>query len=416
MFIFAIAIFAGLAFYVGLQSVLTLNFVRALWNAKPTSTDEFTPNVCVFLSLRGADPGLAAGIERLLNQDYPNYQLRVVVDSETDPAWEVIKAAAEQRNDDRLHFEAIQNRRNTCGLKCTAMSQLAEDLPAECEVVVLADADMVPHARWLRELTAPLADPKVGLATGNQWFSPERGWWGSLIRAVWNAGAIVNTYLWANPWAGSCAIRRSVFDDSGLAEKWKTTAVDDGPIQSALKPLGVEMRFVPTLVMINREDCTLAFVLTWIARMLTWSRLYEPTFVITLFHATSTTALIAAGLIGGIVASVLQHWIAAGLLLGGVVLFVGSMAASLLLIDSAVRGVAKLRGETHSSLPISVYLKMICAVPLTQLIYAIAAVVAYLRRRVRWRGVTYELNGPYDVRLIDDKPFEEPKGASNVSL
>lgn len=416
MLIFAIVVFAGLAFYVALQSVLTLNFVRAMWSANVGASGDYTPKACVFLSLRGADPGLKDGIERLLSQNYPDYQLRVVVDSETDPAWEVMQSAAASRTDDRLQFAAIKNRRDTCGLKCTAMSQLAEDLPDDCEMVVLADADMVPHADWLRELAAPLADPKVGLATGNQWFSPQNAWWGSLIRAVWNAGAIVNTYLWANPWAGSCAIRRSVFDDSGLAEKWKTTAVDDGPIQSALKPLGVELRFVPSLVMINREDCTLGFSLTWIARMLTWSRLYEPTFAITLYHAVSTTALILAGVIGGGVAIAMQQWLEAGLLLGGVALFIGSMAASLLLIDSAVRRVAKLRGEQHDALPVAAYLKMICAVPLTQFIYAIAAVVAWLRRTVRWRGVTYELHGPYNVKLVDDQPFEPGEGASNVSL
>lgn len=415
--IFASLVLAGLACYVLLQTVLTLNFVRALAKAKPQIEPDYTPRVCVFLSLRGADPGLEAGIERLLDQDYPNYQLRVVVDSEADPAWDLMKRAADRRDDDRLQVDAIRERRTTCGLKCTAMAQLADDLPDDCEVIVLADADMVPHRGWLRELTAPLADEEVGLATGNQWFSPERAWWGSLIRAVWNAGAIVNTFLWANPWAGSCAIRRSVFDAAGLADKWKTTAVDDGPIQGALKPLNVQMRFVPTLVMINREDCTLSFSLTWIARMLTWSRLYEPTFAITLYHALSTTALILCGIIGGGFAAAFDQWVAAAMLWGSVLTFIGSMAISLLWIDSAVRRVARLRGEEHPALPVIAYAKMICAVPLTQFIYAIAAVVAFLRRRIQWRGVTYELNGPYDVRLVDDQPFQVDEDApSNVSL
>ena len=54
----------------------------------------FQPPVAIILSLRGADPGLEEGLRRLLTQDYDHYQLVVIVDHPSDPAWEVPEVGA----------------------------------------------------------------------------------------------------------------------------------------------------------------------------------------------------------------------------------------------------------------------------------------------------------------------------------
>ena len=66
---------------VAMQSVLTWSFVRTLRNfAVPLISDEKAPRAVVMLCLRGTDPFLRKCLFGLLNQDYPAYQVRIVID------------------------------------------------------------------------------------------------------------------------------------------------------------------------------------------------------------------------------------------------------------------------------------------------------------------------------------------------
>ena len=44
--------------------------------------------------------------------------------------------------------------------------------------------------------------------------------------------------------------------------------------------------------------------------------------------------------------------------------------------------------------------------------------LAMFRRRVAWRGVTYQIDGPWDIRMLDYRPYEQPSPSaeSNLSL
>ncbi len=134
------------------------------------------------------------------------------------------------------------------------------------EVVALIDSDVVPHSRWLRELVAPLRQPRVGAAFGNRWYMPRYGDWGSVVRYLWNAAAVVPMWLCSIPWAGTFAIRTKVLRDCGLLKKWSLVMAEDAPAKQALEDQGLRLRFVPSLMMVNREDCTLAFGLDFIKR------------------------------------------------------------------------------------------------------------------------------------------------------
>ena len=41
---------------------------------------------------------------------------------------------------------------------------------------------------------------------GNRWYAPRAGYWGSLVRVVWNVGAVINMYYWNVPWGGTLAM------------------------------------------------------------------------------------------------------------------------------------------------------------------------------------------------------------------
>lgn len=60
------------------------------------------PRAVVVLPVRGKDPFLDKCIESLLNQDYPNYILRIIIDSEFDPSVQTIETAVNLYSQDRV--------------------------------------------------------------------------------------------------------------------------------------------------------------------------------------------------------------------------------------------------------------------------------------------------------------------------
>ncbi len=85
--------------------------------------DPTSPRTAVVLCLRGRDPFLEKCLESLLKQDYPDYQLHVVVDNRQDPAWQVAESLANRYGADRVCIEALDERQDTCSLKCSAVTQ-----------------------------------------------------------------------------------------------------------------------------------------------------------------------------------------------------------------------------------------------------------------------------------------------------
>ena len=112
-------------------------------------------------------------------QDYPDYQLHVVVDNRHDPAWKVAESLANRYGADRVCIKALDERHNTCSLKCSAVTQAIGRLDGSFQAAALVDADTMPHRSWLSELTTPLADEHIGTATGNRWYMPGAGSWGA---------------------------------------------------------------------------------------------------------------------------------------------------------------------------------------------------------------------------------------------
>ena len=282
----AVSIIAGLLVALAsLHALAAKYFSVCIVNGKRAVDREFQPNATVLLAARGCDPSLEKNLVGLLQQDYENYQVVIVVDHQSDQAWSIAHhVKSEFDTDHRLRILELEQPLNSCSLKCSAIVQAMETMSDDVEVVVLVDADVIPHREWLLQATSPLADPYVGVVTGNQWFEPSNASAGSLLRSLWNAGALVPTAALANPWAGTCAMRLEDMRRTNLVETWKTSIVDDGPIRRAFDPLGKQIVFNPELIMVNRENCTVGYVDKYVPRMLRWSRMYEKTFINTFVH------------------------------------------------------------------------------------------------------------------------------------
>jgi len=142
--------------------------------------------------------------------------------------------------------------------------------------VAFADTDVAPHPEWLRELVAPLADPRVGATTGNRWYVPPVGRWGSLVRSLWNVSVVVGMYFWHLPWGGSLAIRADVLRRSTLRQVWSRAGCEDVPLYRVLRESGLRLIFVPEILLVDRGECGIIAGLRFMTRQFLWVRLYHP--------------------------------------------------------------------------------------------------------------------------------------------
>lgn len=408
MAIFGYSLAVTLLLLAGHDCLSLLLFIRFLFGSWPKPalesqlTDRDFPTVAVLMGLKGADPDLYDGLRRLCRQNYPHYELFIVVDHETDPAWHVVRQAIADTQATHVHVEAYRPSAKTGPVNSTNSKQMQalHKLDDSVEVVAMADGDLIAHPNWLRDLVTPLIHRENVAATfGNRWFIPEEGRCGSLVRYLWNVGAVISMFLLKMPWGGCFAIKMKVVRELNLIEKWSKQIAFDASTPGDLKKAGLQIRFVPHLLMPNYEECRLSFCLNFFQRQLTWTRLYHHAWPIIAGYAFITGAAWILAIVFAVMAHllgehVLAAWVGAALLVNCLVQWL-----VVLIMQLSIEQVMVDRPK-KKWLTVGRSLNLLLLLPVTQVIQFSAVVAAMFCRRVRWRGITLEIKSPTDIRMI----------------
>ncbi len=415
----ATVISAGLLLGLAVLHALSAKYFTVhIVNGKRPINEKYKPRATVILTIRGCDPSLERNLANLLQQDYENYDVIAVVDHRIDAAWSVLHhVKSEFDTENKLTIIELCEPLESCSLKCSALVQAIGELPCESEIIVLVDADVNPHEQWLVQAISPLSDPSVGVVTGNQWFEPQHDDCSSLIRSIWNAGALVPTAFLANTWAGTCAMRIEDIRRANLVETWKQSIVDDGPIRRAMQPLGLHIVFNPELIMVNRENCTQKYVHRYIARMLTWSRFYEKTYINTFFHMVFLV-LATVGTVGlAFVALTQLAWPEFAIASAAFAISVGLNFVGYCTVRSGIARIERRRDHELDRLPTGRAWKLLLLIPICQFCYGGWMLKSLFTRRVNWRQITYEVRAHDKIRMTGYRPIKPDTGAvSKVSI
>ncbi|MBW4641480.1 MAG: glycosyltransferase family 2 protein [Goleter apudmare HA4340-LM2] len=405
--------------WLAIQVCITLVFLWTLrTNQKKSLPDEQLPKTAVVLCLRGADPFLSNCVRSLLEQNYPQYDLKLIVDHKEDTAWKIASDTIQEVRATNVQISPLSIIRSNCSLKCSSLVQAVSELDDSYEVVALVDADTVVHANWLRELVSPLADPKVGATTGNRWYLPTGNYWGSLVRYIGNVSSVVQMYLFQIPWGGSLAIKTEVLRQTGLLDKWSQAFCEDTMISSVLGKYGVKVKFVPSLLMLNREECDLPSLRSWIERQLLCSRLYHPRWSAVVGDAVSSIlfpVLTILSLLGAVLSG---QWDTAAMLLASYTSYTLGLLWLMLIVEQGVQQVLPYHGQPVPKLSLTTIGKLFLGIPLTQWVYGLGLLSSLWMPTVKWRGVTYLINGPWNIRLVKYQPYQllEQPGDRKLSL
>ena len=379
-------------------------------------TAVYQPPAAIVLCLKGDDENLSECLVGLISQDYADYRLVIVVDSERDP---VVGSVAQFFAGVKFKpdIQALRTPKSTCSLKCSAITQAILSVPSRYEVIALIDGDTIPDQSWLSELVAPLADKTIGATTGNRWYSPTSNAFGTWVRKIWNAAAIVQMQRYHIPWGGSLAIRAETIERCGLVDHWRRSFCEDTAMVSPLKKHKLKIHRVPNLVLENTESVSLAGAFEWISRQLLTVRLHHPKWSLVLAHA------FASGVvgIGAPILIVLMLWTGQtrGLwtLLQSFVAWQLVNSVLLYLIERSNRQAIEQR-DSFNRLPVPQspsFLMQFGSTLLTQWIYPFAAWQASAMEKVDWRGVTYKIRGNGTVELVDKSDVASSARTSTAS-
>lgn len=389
------------------QALMVARYMNFLFHWQGASiVDDARPKIAVILCVRGPDPFLADTVDALLSQDYPNYDIRIVVDSRSDPAWKIIEQAVQRRHADNVQVLPLTDRRGTCSLKIASVLQGIDSLDESHEAIAMLDSDAVPHRMWLRELASPLADDRVGAASGNRWYMPATSSWGSLVRYAWNVAAVVQMYWYGIAWGGSMTLKTKVLRESDLLDRLANAFGEDSTIVRTLVRERLAVAFVPSVMMVNRETCDIRGFFHFLIRQLLTVRLHNPWWWAVVAHGALTTAaqLFATGVV--LWSLFAASWEAATWAGAGLGLYLAAMVLMLASMEVLVQRIVHARGDVTNWISPSTALRIVLAIPLTQAVYAAGLMSAMFARTHQWRGITYRFGGGQKVHVLEDRPYE----------
>ncbi len=378
--------------YLVWQGLQWLGYVRRRLHTDPGF---YAPRVAVLCPCKGIEPGLERNLISLTEFERQNYELFFILASDRDPARSIIDRVA--KNSRVKAHVVIAGKPINCGEKVNNLRVAVEQLPEEFEVLVFTDSDGRPGRFWLHRLVAPLGNPTIGATTTMRWFIPNRVNFPTALLAAWNAPVV--TMLGEQGknfcWGGGTAIRRNIFEQSGVVEEWKNSVSDDYSLTRALERIGRPIVFLPECMTLSYAETDFEGLLEFTNRQILITRVYAER----VWRLAALTHLVycLTILLGGIL--IMEE------LLAQRPVFHIMTLTFLPMLLSLIRGALRLSGVTEA-LPAArsqimgqawIYLLLTLFVPF---LYVANFVNSLVTRKIRWRGVVYELVSPQQTRVV----------------
>jgi cellulose synthase/poly-beta-1,6-N-acetylglucosamine synthase-like glycosyltransferase len=195
-------------------------------------------------------------------------------------------------------------------------------------------------------------------------------------------------------WGGGTAIRRNIFEQSGVLDEWRNSVSDDYSLTRALERNNRSILFLPECLTLSYAETDFDGLLEFTNRQILITRVY----VDKIWASAAAT-----------------HFLYCLTLVLGTFLILGDLLAQrpafhlvtltfLPLLLSTIRGSIRLIGVTEA-LPAArsqisgqawIYVLLTVFIPF---LYVVNFANSLITRKIRWRGVTYELISAEQTRI-----------------
>src|SRR6266446_6081381 len=120
------------------------------------------PPVSILKPLKGADPEMYESFRSHCLQDYPEYEIIFGVGNLNDSAIETVKELQREFPDRRIQL-VVSPKILGANVKVSNLAQMVAE--ARYDYLIVNDSDILVEPDYLRRVTAPLADLRVGMVT-----------------------------------------------------------------------------------------------------------------------------------------------------------------------------------------------------------------------------------------------------------
>lgn len=385
-----------------LQSLLALGaafrFSRYSLHQHRLRPNRYQPKSVVIVPCKGLEHDFEENIRALFAQDYRDYEIIFVTESENDPAYPVLSRLIKNYSR-RPGWLVVAGEAKGRGQKVhnlLAAVDMLNSIDRRAEVLVFADSDARPSKYWLSELVAPLGDKRIGATTGFRWYVPVRGGLGSLLMTVWNSSALSLLGERSSfAWGGSMAIRRESFDRLNIKQVWQGALSDDYALSAALHGARQRIKFVPHCLVASHADATLGELLEFSTRQMRITRIYAPRIwqlactshlLYNLTFWGGLAWLMAAAILGKL-SFVLALLLTGIFLLGATTGWTRAVVATQLLVSN--------RARIHK-----LWWAYVLLGPLVSLLYLYNVFASAWSNRIVWRGIGYEMTSPHETNIL----------------
>ncbi len=153
----------------GIAAIPFIYYLLAIYSSwryfrQPVSAPDrsYAPPVSILKPFRGLDPDAYENLASFCRQDYPEYEMIFCVDPDDDTVRPVVEQL--QRDFPEREIRVLYGSgRIASNDKVAKLARMAAE--ARYETVVISDSDVRVRPDYLRAMTAPLRDPRVGAAT-----------------------------------------------------------------------------------------------------------------------------------------------------------------------------------------------------------------------------------------------------------
>jgi ceramide glucosyltransferase len=155
--------------FLAIAAIPFIYYLIALYSSwwyfrKPAGALEasFTPPVSILKPIRGLDPDAGENLASFCRLDYPEFEIVFCVDPDDESVLSVLAKLTVDFPDRRIRV-LHGSGRVAANDKVAKLARLVSE--AAHEVVVISDSDVRVRPDYLRRVTSPLRDPKVGAVT-----------------------------------------------------------------------------------------------------------------------------------------------------------------------------------------------------------------------------------------------------------
>ncbi len=227
-----------------LALVAARRFVR---EARQTQPEQSTPlpAVSMLKPVHGMEPRLEEHLESFFLQDYPAFEIIFGARSADDPALAVVEDLRHRHPQVPVKV-VLSGNPPWPNAKVWSLEKMVA--AAAHDLLVISDSDVRVAPRYLAEVCAPLANPKIGLVTCVYRGVPTGGPW-SLLEALGMSVEFASGVLIANLLEGmkfalgpTMALRREVLEKIGGVRVLADYCADDFVLGKLVAAAGFEVR------------------------------------------------------------------------------------------------------------------------------------------------------------------------------